>query len=68
MIGQEVLALSRGREGWFVSSYSSDSGSCVEVNLDVSGVLVRDSKDRRAERPVLGFSSEAWSLFLKHIC
>ncbi|WP_256239418.1 DUF397 domain-containing protein [Lentzea flaviverrucosa] len=68
MIGQEVSASPRCRRGWFTSSYSNDSGSCVEVNLDARGVLVRDSKDQRADRPVLGISSDAWSSFLKQIC
>lgn len=64
MISQEVSALPRG---WFTSSYSNDGG-CVEVNLDAGGILVRDSKDQRADRPVLGISSDAWSSFLNHIC
>ncbi|USX56877.1 DUF397 domain-containing protein [Lentzea sp. HUAS12] len=37
------------------------------MNLDARGVLVRDSKDRRSDQPVLGISSDAWSSFLQQL-
>lgn len=53
------------RSGWFKSSYSNATGSCVEVNLSAEATLVRDSKDRQADQPVIGFSATAWSFFLR---
>ena len=53
------------RSGWFKSSYSNATGSCVEVNLSSDTTLVRDSKDRRSDQPVIGFSPTAWSFFLR---
>ncbi|WP_229904673.1 DUF397 domain-containing protein [Lentzea cavernae] len=53
---------------WLTSSYSNASGSCVEVNVGVRGVMVRDSKDRRADQPVMSVSTAAWNSFLEQIC
>ncbi|GAA4533445.1 DUF397 domain-containing protein [Amycolatopsis samaneae] len=55
------------RKEWFKSSYTNASGSCVEVNLTAESVLVRDSKDRRVDRPVLGVSADGWKSFLRTV-
>lgn len=52
------------RNGWIKSSYSNSGASCVEVKMDRGTVLVRDSKDRRAGRPVLRLGTREWALFL----
>ncbi|MFD5240146.1 DUF397 domain-containing protein [Streptomyces tendae] len=45
------------------SSYSSGSGECVEVALNVTGtVAVRDSKDA-ADGPILRLAPQAWARF-----
>jgi hypothetical protein len=49
---------------WIKASGSSASGSCVEASLTPSVVLVRDSKDRRVDSPVVALSSAAWTAFL----
>ncbi|MFC8538012.1 DUF397 domain-containing protein [Streptomyces sp. NPDC057249] len=50
---------------WFKSSYSEGSGNaCVEVALNTSAVLVRDSKD--VTIPNLKMSAASWSAFLSH--
>ena len=49
--------------GWYKSSYSSNSGDCVEVNTPpFERVSVRDSKD--PEGPHLTFTRAAWSGFV----
>ncbi|MFE0021289.1 DUF397 domain-containing protein [Amycolatopsis sp. NPDC059021] len=57
----------RNRKDWFTSSYSNATGSCVEVKLIAGGVLVRDSKDRRAEPPVIALSANGWTSFLRAV-
>ncbi|MGW6913876.1 DUF397 domain-containing protein [Kitasatospora sp. NPDC054939] len=48
---------------WRKSSYSADSGQCIEVAIDLPGVApVRDSKDPGG--PVLAFSGGAWQSFV----
>ncbi|MFC6082287.1 DUF397 domain-containing protein [Sphaerisporangium aureirubrum] len=48
---------------WRKSSFSSDSGECVEVASNLPGVhIVRDSK--RLAGPVLVFTTGAWSAFV----
>ncbi|WP_454196204.1 DUF397 domain-containing protein [Nocardia sp. Marseille-Q1738] len=51
--------------GWFKSSYSNDSQTCVEVCFDDNRVLVRDSKFRGTPdaRPVLSLTPSQWSAF-----
>ncbi|WP_328560513.1 DUF397 domain-containing protein [Streptomyces coelicoflavus] len=45
------------------SSYSSGSGECVEVALNVLGIVaVRDSKDA-ADGPILRLAPQAWARF-----
>jgi hypothetical protein len=59
------LISTEDEDGWFVSSFSSGAGSCVEVKFATSGaILVRDSKDKRSDRPVVGMLSPAWATFL----
>jgi hypothetical protein len=47
---------------WRTSSYSFESGGCVEVAPAPDQVLVRDSKDRNG--PALTVPSTAWQAFL----
>ena len=48
---------------WRKSSYSGDSGNCVETATNLPGkVLVRDSKDPSA---VLEFTADEWQAFIR---
>ncbi|MEV0056677.1 DUF397 domain-containing protein [Saccharopolyspora shandongensis] len=47
---------------WQKSSYSGQSGSCVEVALVPEVVAVRDTKDR--DGAVLVFPRRQWAAFL----
>ncbi len=47
---------------WHTSSYSYESGNCVEVAPAPDGVLVRDSKDRAG--PALTVPTTAWHALL----
>ncbi|MEU2124058.1 DUF397 domain-containing protein [Nocardia niwae] len=51
--------------GWFKSSYSNDSQTCLEVCFDGGRVLVRDSKFPGApdESPTLAFAPTQWHAF-----
>jgi Domain of unknown function (DUF397) len=52
------------RAKWQKSSYSGQSGNCVEVARNLLGlVAVRDSKD--PQRAELAVSPEAWRLFIE---
>ena len=47
---------------WRKASYSSNAGNCVEVAVNLPGVVaVRDSKDRHG--PALTFTPAAWHAF-----
>jgi hypothetical protein len=51
---------------WRKSSYSSQSGNCVEMARNLPGlVAVRDSKDPDVGRLVV--SREAWQVFMKKV-
>jgi hypothetical protein len=51
---------------WRKSSYSSQSGNCVEVARNLPGlVAVRDSKEPDVGRLVV--SREAWQVFMKKV-
>lgn len=46
------------------SSYSSGSGECVEVAVNVPGtVAVRDSKDPDPDAPILRLAPATWTHF-----
>ena len=49
-------------EGWFKSSFSGQTGDCVEVEVRRDGIAVRDSKD--PDGPVLRFTRGEWIAFL----
>lgn len=49
-------------ETWSKSSYSTADGACVEVRLDGTDVLVRDTKDR--DGGTLRFTAAAWEAFI----
>ncbi|MFF5841048.1 DUF397 domain-containing protein [Streptomyces massasporeus] len=54
--------MSTGEMTWFKSSYSGGGGdNCIEVALQPSIVLVRDSKD--TQRQAMAVSRDAWSAF-----
>jgi len=46
---------------WIRSSYCHTSSCCVEVELGIDQVLVRDSKDPGG--PVLQFTLDEWRVF-----
>ncbi|MGE7390194.1 DUF397 domain-containing protein [Streptomyces sp. NPDC004126] len=48
---------------WFTSSYSNNGGQCVEVAVNLPGIVpVRDSKTPGG--PVLAFNAAAFAAFL----
>ena len=62
--GMTGIDLSRAE--WRKSSYSSQSGNCVEVARNLPGlVAIRDSKETDGAKLVL--SQEAWQVFIGSI-
>jgi hypothetical protein len=54
------------RAQWQKSSYSSQSGNCVEVARNLPGlVAVRDSKG--ADGALLVISQESWRIFIRKV-
>ena len=54
------------RAVWHKSSYSSQSGNCVEVARNLPGlVAVRDSKESDGVK--LMVSREAWRVFIRSV-
>jgi hypothetical protein len=54
------------RAEWQKSSYSSQSGNCVEVARNLPGlVAIRDSKEPDEARLVV--SREAWQVFIRTV-
>ncbi|HUZ24328.1 MAG TPA: DUF397 domain-containing protein [Streptosporangiaceae bacterium] len=53
------------RAQWRKSSYSGNSGNCVEVAITETVVGVRDSKDR--DGPVLIFTTDEWRGFIRRL-
>ena len=52
------------RAAWHKSSYSSQSGNCVEVALNLPGIVaVRDSKNPHGMALVV--PREAWETFIR---
>lgn len=64
MTDRNAPASSADRDGWFTSSYTNAGGSCVEVKFAGDAILVRDSKDRRADRPIMAVGTAGWRAFL----
>ena len=55
------------RAEWHKSSYSSQSGNCVEMACNLPGlVAVRDSKQPDEARLVV--SRETWRMFIRNVC
>jgi len=54
------------RYEWHKAKASSGSGSCVQVMETEDNFLVRDTK-QNGQGPVLVFSHEEWTFFLKRI-
>jgi len=52
------------RDGWFKSSFSSSSSSCVEVRFDTDLVSIRDSKNRDINEPIITVTADEWTRFL----
>lgn len=49
---------------WHKSTYSSQSGNCVEVALNLPGIVaIRDSRD--PEGSPLMLTHEAWQVFVR---
>ena len=68
MTNNRVLESPGDTDGWFVSSYTNGAGACVEVKFAGPGtILVRDSKDQRQERPIIGLPSNGWASLLGNI-
>jgi hypothetical protein len=54
------------RAEWHKSSYSSQSGNCVEVARNLPGlVAVRDSKEPNGAK--LAVSQETWRVFIRSV-
>ena len=53
------------RAQWRKSSYSGNTGNCVEVADLGTAVAVRDSKD--PDGPALKFAPDAWKTFTRRI-
>jgi hypothetical protein len=61
-------ATERDEDGWFVSSFSNDCGTCVQVKFAGQGnILVRDSKDLRGTSPLIAMPSRGWASLLRGI-
>ena len=68
MTNNRVLESPEDGDGWFVSSFSNGAGACVQVKFATAGsILVRDSKDRRHDRPIMGLPSHGWAAFLANV-
>jgi Domain of unknown function (DUF397) len=62
--GMTEIDLSRAE--WRKSSYSGQSGNCVEVARNLPGIMaVRDSKEPDGTKLVL--SEEAWRVFISRV-
>ncbi|ALG08056.1 DUF397 domain-containing protein [Kibdelosporangium phytohabitans] len=65
MTHNNVRTYDEAGEGWYKSSFSNSAGgSCVEVKRDQGQFFVRDSKDKRADQPIIGVGSASWAAFL----
>jgi len=59
------MELDLSRAQWKKSSYSGNSGNCVEVAQLGQAVAVRDSKD--PEGAVLSFRTAEWGTFISAV-
>lgn len=61
------------QRGWFKSSYSTATCTCVEVNLDGDQALIRDTKavdldhQHYATAPVITIERDQWRAFLADV-
>jgi hypothetical protein len=61
-----MTGIDLSRADWQKSSYSSQSGNCVEVARNLAAlVAVRDSKEPDGARLVV--STEAWQVFMRKV-
>ncbi|WP_089300804.1 DUF397 domain-containing protein [Haloechinothrix alba] len=49
---------------WFKSSYSSSTGTCVEVRFADAQVGVRDSKSSQSDESALTIAPQHWAAFI----
>ena len=62
-----MTGIDLSRAEWRKSSYSGQSGNCVEVARNLPGlVAVRDSKEPDGARLVV--SQETWRVFIRSVC
>jgi len=54
------------RAGWRTSTRSNNGTNCVEVDFTVTGVLMRDTKDRDTG-PVIDFTADQWATFVHEV-
>jgi hypothetical protein len=58
----------RDEDGWFLSSFTNGAAACVQVKFaGPDTILVRDSKDRRSDTPVISMPSFGWASLLRDI-
>jgi hypothetical protein len=69
MIDWSDSAPTQDKDGWFTSSYSNGSGTCVEVKFDHGTVLVRDTKNRHdaTGSPMIAMAPGGWAAFLNAV-
>jgi hypothetical protein len=61
-----MTGVDQSRAEWRKSSYSGQSGNCVEVARNLPGlVAVRDSK--QPDRAKLVVSQETWQVFIRNV-
>lgn len=67
----DVQAARPDRErSWVKSTFSGNGDCCVEVSLDPTEILVRDSKFRRDSsndpdaQPILAYTQDEWKAFV----
>ncbi|MGH3566590.1 MAG: DUF397 domain-containing protein [Pseudonocardia sp.] len=71
--GAEPRADLARRIGWFKSSFSNGSGTCVEVRFHDALVSIRDSKHPRQQandpgnEPIITVTTEEWTAFLDEL-
>jgi len=72
-MGPEPRADLPRRSGWFKSSFSNGSGTCLEVRFHDALVSIRDSKHSRqpaydpGNEPIITVSIEEWTAFLDEL-